>query len=893
MPTEDSWGNPAVIWKKPPWWLSPPQVRSQPSIGQVLQKISENNSWHKKMRAGLAGLIENLASFDHESEWDSGNYVEKTIPGQIIAILNFQGSRDMRIQYSNKEYAFPGDIAGLITELYHNLFHLEFSRLFRRSKGIFNVVSMYEKEYEKALLQTGNLTFNDAQLLLSPSNSAPGGTMMSRCPDPKADRIFIDYRLDAKIDHWLLDEFQDTSNLQWQAMENLVDEILQDDSNQRSFFYVGDIKQTIYRWRGGNPDLFNNVLNHYGKKITVEPLDKTQRSAQPVIDTVNKVFSSLPETRENDAEETCPAIPAPVLAKWNAAWRKHECGIQAPPDGYAALLRPALPEGVKYHENDEHLALLAQLLNQLRPTEKGLSAAILARKNRAGKEITDYLRQYCPEMNISYEGETVLLDSPVVKLLLDLLRYAEHPADNFAKQHLRMSPLGKWLDKNNVPVASLPFLILREIQSAGFKAALRIWASRLGTLDAFGRLRLDQMLEIAGQFDGRYDRNIRLFINTVETFKMREASEAKGCVHVMTIHQAKGLGFDLVILPDFNAGERLNSAGALDYLTGHAYGAPRPEWLLAVPDRKIAECDPELMKSLEERDNLETLDNLCLLYVAMTRAKKALYMITRVRQKKYYNLATLLEQQLAGDENHSSNIQINGFSADVLYETGNRAWHEKEKTTGTSKTPEKDRPAIPKKACRAILEKIEPSLEEDVALKASWLFKAESPEVLYFGSAIHELFRQVEWSGNCRPDEIIRNWKPEYPYPDIVLRDVKTQFMRTMTESKIKAALSKPAGLPELWREKSFDVILDNKWVSGIFDRVVILRDNDGTPISAKIMDYKSNRTSDPQKINVLVATYRPQMTFYRQALANLLNLPGEKIETHLLFTVPRLVVSI
>ena len=62
----------------------------------------------------------------------------------------------------------------------------------------------------------------------------------------------VDYRLDGHFDHWLLDEFQDTSDLQWQVLANLIDEVLQDTSGKRSFFYVGDVKQAIYGWRAGN-----------------------------------------------------------------------------------------------------------------------------------------------------------------------------------------------------------------------------------------------------------------------------------------------------------------------------------------------------------------------------------------------------------------------------------------------------------------------------------------------------------------------------------------------------------------------------------------------------------------------------------------------------------------
>ena len=76
---------------------------------------------------------------------------------------------------------------------------------------------------------------------------------------------FIYFRLDSKIEHILIDEFQDTSITQWKIFEPLVDEIASGIGvkTEKTFFYVGDIKQSIYRFRGGQKELFNYVLEYY------------------------------------------------------------------------------------------------------------------------------------------------------------------------------------------------------------------------------------------------------------------------------------------------------------------------------------------------------------------------------------------------------------------------------------------------------------------------------------------------------------------------------------------------------------------------------------------------------------------------------------------------------
>jgi ATP-dependent helicase/nuclease subunit A len=85
--------------------------------------------------------------------------------------------------------------------------------------------------------------------------------MLSQIPGDE-ERLRIDYRLDARYDHWLLDEFQDTNYTQWSVIENLIDEAVQDTTDERTLFQVGDVKQAIYAWRGGDTRLFMTMWPH-------------------------------------------------------------------------------------------------------------------------------------------------------------------------------------------------------------------------------------------------------------------------------------------------------------------------------------------------------------------------------------------------------------------------------------------------------------------------------------------------------------------------------------------------------------------------------------------------------------------------------------------------------
>ena len=192
------------------------------------------------------------------------------------------------------------------------------------------MLDSYEQVYDEMVRRTGRLTFADVQRLLRP-DEPNGARQLSREAADEA-RLFIDWRLDAQIDHWLLDEFQDTSYGQWSVLRNLIDEAVQDPTGSRSFFYVGDVKQAIFAWREGDSRLFREIFDHYNTEqagtIKEERLDRSWRSGPAVIAMVNRVFG--------DDEALGRLFPAKATERWSGEWRDHE---SARPDcnGFATL----------------------------------------------------------------------------------------------------------------------------------------------------------------------------------------------------------------------------------------------------------------------------------------------------------------------------------------------------------------------------------------------------------------------------------------------------------------------------------------------------------------------------------------------------------------------------
>jgi ATP-dependent helicase/nuclease subunit A len=111
------------------------------------------------------------------------------------------------------------------------------------------------------------------------------------------------------------------------------------------------------------------------------------------------------------------------------------------------------------------------------------------------------------------------------------------------------------------------------------------------------------------------------------------------------------------------------------------------------------------------------------------------------------------------------------------------------------------------------------------------------------------------------------------------------QFATSMSMAAVREALARPSGPCELWRERRFEVVLGDRWISGAFDRVVVLRDAAGRAMSAEILDFKTSRVETEEELRRAVEGYVPQMQLYRSVLSAMLGLVPERIRTHLLFT--------
>lgn len=861
------WGNPERIWPGGHPLLDGPAITRE-TFDAALDRLAAapfDASWSK--------LIELLRGFD-------GNRLpgENTLTKQLLEQCAAWSKNDVELTFRKKAYPLTPDHRDALDTAVRFLFQRILSARCLRSQGIFQILSRYETVYGQTIRRAGRISFQDIIDLLANGGAQTGGACrLTQEPAEYSDeRLYIDYRLDGRFDHWMLDEFQDTSTAQWAVLSNLIDEILQDTEGRRSFFYVGDVKQAIYGWRGGDARLFRQIYDQYHPAIERETLSLSRRSAPAVINAVNAVFSSLTPEEQ---------LPAPVIARWNENWETHQTVLKDTP-GYAVLYE--LPKNERNSdEDDPRFALTSELLRPLldQPLRHGI--AILVRSAKQGLAMVDYLRSQ--GFDTLWEGDSGIADNTVVAAFLSLIKLAEHPGDNLAWRHINMTPLRSVAERLKLTRDTLSAHLLRDIHLRGFQHLIGRWIAECERLNpngfsAFTRARLLQLLQCAQEFDLAHPRQTVPFIQFVQN--RRERTEApSGTIRVLTMHKAKGLEFDAVFLPDLQS-DALDSLGRGE--TGLVlHRAPPTEadssdWVLYYPPASFSAADAVLSAHLDALREQQAYESLCLLYVAMTRARQGLYMITLDPGKSSDTLyaSALLKKQLAGKSTTPSS------RSDILFETGHADWFQTAPPAPESKPAPSAAPAArPIERPPIRLERRLPSAEADAHLKAEHLFSIHGRDAAEYGTAMHALFEQLEWL-EPNAETLCLEHLAAMPLDETIRARLREEFSRALAAPDIRRALAKPSQPADLWREKRFEIALGNRWISGCFDRVTILLDPAGKPCAATILDYKTDQFPDTEDdFARAVESHREQLELYRDVLSVLAGLPPERITLSLLFT--------
>ncbi|AKJ65584.1 UvrD-helicase domain-containing protein [Kiritimatiella glycovorans] len=863
VPDARLWGNAPAIWPQGSDWFRPGDPEIAESCAQANEALAgmkmnakQREAWTRFLDA--AEGYHPAAGFEKKTE----DFFAKLLA--LYPELEQGGPAEIT---NHRKQELGQDLCPALAAVVRHVMRCQFALRLKVTAGHYGLLRRYEKEYQRSLRRHGRLSFDDLRLLLA-SGPDPlereGRPVLSSRGDDGGRRLYIDYRLDGRYRHWLLDEFQDTSIDQWKVLANLADEVFQADEGERTFFYVGDVKQAIYGWRGGDARLFDEVLDHYRDRIEVRALSESWRSSPRIMDAVNGVFGAL---------DRVPGLPARVRERWARHWQPHSsAGPRRSMAGWVELTEIRAGES-KPERLRKRAAWVAQRLRHIPPQA---TRAVLVTRNAAGAEVVETLR--AEGIEAVWEGERRITDCPAVTALLSLLQLAEHPGDRFALEHVRMTPLAAAC----VTRSGSPRGAAREVRAGlstrGFEHVLREWAGALleeGRChrDPFTNRRVGELLEAARRFDAGGGGGVHDFRRFAEAYRASEAADPSA-VRVMTIHRAKGLEFDAVFLPDLNDRDMLKDRDGGLAVECDDDLERSPRWVLDLPRRLFVEADPTVGAWQQRRDREGAFEQLCVLYVAMTRAARALYMAVEPppRSSSTVVFADVLRAALGAADG--------GGDEQALYRDGDPEWWGDVEEDAGSPSPEfVERlidSSLPERRAHRLRRRT-PSAEDETAGDAGRLFDRGRREAAAYGTLVHRMFEAVEWIDDLDPAAVAaRAGAGEASGP---AGRAEAALRRCAENASARALLAHPGGTAEVWREYPFEIVHGGEWVSGRFDRVVVRRDGAGAIARVLLVDIKTGATPPEEA----AARYGRQLELYAEVLARLTGLPVGRIDRALL----------
>ncbi len=381
---------------------------------------------------------------------------------------------------------------------------------------------------------------------------------------------FLYFKIDSKFKHILLDEFQDTSTLQFLLLKPLIDEIFSGhgQSEFKSFFYVGDTKQSLYRFRGGVEELFDKVAEHYG--VNIEQMDTNYRSSRNVVEQVNRWFE--------------PAMEGYVPQK-----SKVEAS-----EGYVEVLESEtlIEEAV---EQAKRLLALGVDVNEI---------AFLVSTNKDGVS----LQEACISQDIAtlLQTSSSLKNLPKIAALVAMVEYLFY-GEKIDAQALLLK-IGKSLDNIDTSWFS------------AFMSPLQVVDRLVREFGYFDEdLNILKLLEFASNFS-----DIPTFIDEFSTSSISVAANSVHGAKIMTIHGSKGLEFEYVILLDKLTRKNNDKSALIYHYNENLY---IDKILYRMKGRE--NFDEAYKRIMNARKVSELKDRKNILYVALTRAVEGLIILRK------------------------------------------------------------------------------------------------------------------------------------------------------------------------------------------------------------------------------------------------------------------------
>ncbi len=380
-------------------------------------------------------------------------------------------------------------------------------------------------------------------------------------------REFIYFKMDSKFEHILLDEFQDTSILQFLLFKPLIDELFsKDDDKFRSFFFVGDTKQSLYRFRGGVEELFNRVANIYN--IPIKNMNINYRSASNIVKCVNRAFNGVI-------------------------------------DGYQIQ-----------HSRDGIKDGFVNVVESVEPIEDAIIEA--KRLIDSGANVDDIA------FLVSTNKDGVALQNRCFKNGIDNILQTSSSLELLANISAIVSMIEYLYDGNMIDAKAILLKYnIEDFDKSWYSHLIEPYDACDKLINIFelfhGDVNILKLLEFASKF-----RDIPTFIEEFRNSSLEISSNTIHGARIMTIHGSKGLEFAHVIVVD-RSGRKSPDHSAMIYNYNDELEIDKVALRYANRDN----FDEDYQEIIANRKKLNQKDALNVLYVALTRAVSSMIIIKK------------------------------------------------------------------------------------------------------------------------------------------------------------------------------------------------------------------------------------------------------------------------
>lgn len=721
-----------------------------------------------------------------------------------------------------------------------------------RSVAMHELLSKYYSAYRESILHEGLCTFDDikqgARQLLG-HNAADEDSGMA-------------LNLTTKLDHWMLDEFQDTDPVQWEILSNLLKENAQ--YPDKSLFVVGDKKQSIYSFRGASAELFEQLRGTVPTKdgydwqkhgLTNSSLKESRRSVPEIMNFTNLIFEGISEVDKEFSQHSAHASNGD---------KKGYVRINVLPKDKAELTLQNACQAI-----GDILEELTEASGQsMRRLRNGISVAILLRKGDTARSIVSWLRRYKPQIPVQLVEDSPLAEaSPLGELLLSFFLWLREPADKYRYHVLKSSPLGRimQLEDESGPLtrSAVWDSWMSRLNTRGYAALIQDLATYLPQMDS--RRMLNEWLEEAVGFDAAGG-SLDEWLLHMRTCCRKENGSAQ-FVQVMTMHKSKGAEFDAVILP-FLGSKAVDQprAEGIPYFISEAQ-----EGILVHPGTAAErQLWPQLLDYEDSWKQARRDDSYNLMYVALTRARYANYLLLPEQGKEICQKESdwILEALKAK--------QIEA-TPDAPTEFGHADWY-LQKTAREENQATAPLALKPLGVAKKDRNRLSPSsmAGESAPEKTPDAVISGDSSGADFGTRVHACFEQVSWHNAPLP-----SW---LQHPESEAQQVVAAALQ---EPDVVALFTAQPG-QEVYNEQSIEAINSrNEWISATIDRLILTHDEQGRVTAAHIIDFKTNKPGEREGYtrfeDWLTTHYAGQMKEYRKLIAAAFNLPAEAITLSLI----------